>query len=107
MSYTSSSQGIDAKTVVSAISGVVTLIVLYWIFVGFGASISNEEYTQLRDGMSYEQVVSLVGGEGSLVMDVGTMGMQMRTYQWSGPSMGNEVILNFDGGRLSGKLLIQ
>jgi len=105
MSYTTSSQEIDPKTIASAIGGIIVLIALYWIFIGFGASISQEEYVRLRNGMSYQQVVEIVGGKGDLIMDANVMGMSTRGYRWHGSGM-ESVMVSFDGDRLTAKMII-
>jgi len=104
MSYADRDTSVDPKIVGGAISGIIALIFLFYVFIGFGASVSQEEYDSLRDGMSYSEVVQIVGGEGSLVMEMSTMGMRMRSYQWHGPGT-STVMLSFEGDRLAGKMI--
>lgn len=105
MSYSTSSQELGTKTVASAIGGIVVLLALYWVFIGFGASISQEEYVRLENGMSYQQVVEIVGGEGDLVMDANIMGMSMRGYRWHGSGM-QSVMVSFNGDRMAAKMIM-
>ena len=105
MSYTQEYQDNNAKLIGGVVSALIAFAFLFYVFVGFGASVSQDEYESLRDGMTYQEVVQVIGGEGSLVADMGIMGARIRSYQWHGPST-KMVVLNFDGNRLSGKMMM-
>ena len=61
------------------------------------ADLSGEIYETIESGMTYEQVVEIVGAEGELIDDEGR-----DTYAWSGP--GNRQLFVFvSEGTVTGK----
>ena len=74
------------------------------------ASISLEEFNKIKTGMSYKEVCSIVGGEGTLgsSVDVG-LGEEYKTeiYQWTGDgTIGANANVTFQGGKVISKAQI-
>lgn len=69
-------------------------------------NITKEQFVQIKDGMTYEEVVDLIGIEGELLSETGAAGDQHHTamYQWYGDgSFGANVNMTFQGGKLINK----
>jgi Domain of Unknown Function with PDB structure (DUF3862) len=62
---------------------------------------SLDEFNQIQNGMSYDQVVQIVGGPGELVSQVGSA----QVYMWVGSSSssGANANVTFYNGRVQGK----
>jgi len=74
--------------------------------------ISMDEFEQIKNGMTYEQVTQIVGENGEIVLETGTPGDQFYnvTYQFKGEGsmlgsmLGNSnAQLMFQGGKLTTK----
>lgn len=68
--------------------------------------ISLAEFKEIKNGMSYEEVVKIVGGEGEVQSEVGEESDQYYTvaYSFQGEKgFGSNVILMFQGGKLNTK----
>lgn len=48
---------------------------------------SLAEFEQIATGMTYEQVVAIVGGEGELMSQVELAGLSTVMYSWEGDGM--------------------
>ncbi|WP_425203650.1 hypothetical protein [Priestia megaterium] len=62
--------------------------------------ISKEEFDKIQNGMTVEEVVSIIGGEGELQSETGAQGDQFYTsmYGWEGESgLGANAIIMFQG----------
>ena len=46
--------------------------------------ISKEEFEQLKPGITYEEAVSIIGGEGELMSEVDLGGYNTKMYMWEG-----------------------
>jgi hypothetical protein len=70
-------------------------------------TINYEEFQQIQNGMSYEEVVEIIGGaEGELNQESGTKGDQfyMATYGWDGEDgWGDNAVISFDGNGVTSK----
>lgn len=68
-------------------------------------TITYDEFQQLADGMTYEEVVAIIGGEGSVLSESGSPGDQFYTvmYGWDGESLGANANAMFQGGSLTNK----
>ncbi|UED72101.1 DUF3862 domain-containing protein [Brevibacillus sp. HD3.3A] len=69
-------------------------------------TISKAEFDKLKNGMTYEQVVEIVGGPGEMMSEVGSAGDQFHTvmYTWEGEgSIGANANAMFQGGKLNSK----
>jgi len=64
-----------------------------------GVTLAN--FSRLRDGMTYSQVVEILGREGTLVSAVTVLGMTTRTYGWEGNAFLSRATVTFTNGRLS------
>lgn len=68
--------------------------------------ISLAEFEKIQNGMSYEEVVNIVGGEGKLQSETGEKGTQFYTvmYGFDGENgFGSNAVLMFQGGKLNSK----
>lgn len=66
-------------------------------------TITKAEFEQIKNGMTYEEVVKIVGGEGELITESGTPGEESYTvaYQYTGKgSVGANANFMFQGGKL-------
>ena len=69
-------------------------------------NISEDEFDQIKNGMTYEQVTAIVGGPGEVVFEAGTPGDQFYTvkYQFGGEGfIGSNAQLMFQGGTFKHK----
>lgn len=68
-------------------------------------TITKAEFDSIEEGMTYEEVVAIIGGEGELQAESGTPGDQFHTvlYIWEGDSTGSAANAMFQGGRLTSK----
>ncbi len=48
------------------------------------AGLTLDKYNQIKNGMSYQEVVSVVGSEGTEVMSSGEGKYKVTSYQWKG-----------------------
>ena len=74
-------------------------------------NMSMDEFEQIKNGMTYEQVTEIVGATGEIVVETGTPGDQFYTvtYQFKGEGSiwGNaNAQLMFQGGKLTTKTQI-
>lgn len=73
---------------------------------GSDVKITLEQFQQIQNGMTLEEVIELVGGEGEVVSESGEEGTDMHTvmYSYSGEGeMGANVSLMFQGNKLQNK----
>lgn len=69
-------------------------------------TISKAEFDQIKNGMTYEQVVAIIGGPGELMSEVGSSGSEYYTvmYMWDGDGgWGANANAMFQGGKLQSK----
>lgn len=69
-------------------------------------TITIDEFNQIENGMTTEQVFEIIGGEGELTSQTGEEGSQYHTvtYTYYGENgMGANAILMFQGGKLNSK----
>ncbi|WP_018392482.1 DUF3862 domain-containing protein [Bacillus sp. 37MA] len=68
--------------------------------------LTQDKFDQIKDGMSYEEVVGIIGSEGELLSETGEAGTEFHTlmYQWtsSDTTFGNASFM-FQGGKLISK----
>lgn len=70
------------------------------------AKLSEEEFGKIKDGMTYEEVVEIIGSEGEVLSETGEKGTDLHTvmYTWEGEgSLGANANLTFQGGELVNK----
>lgn len=70
---------------------------------GDDVEITLEQYNSIETGMSYDEVVSLLGGEGSLLSDSEISGYTAQVYQWNGTSLGANATVTFSDGKVMSK----
>lgn len=69
-------------------------------------AISKEEFDKIQSGMSYDEVVAVIGGEGEVMSESGSEGEDAHTvmYTWDGESgLGANANAMFQGGKLINK----
>jgi len=68
--------------------------------------ITMAEFNQIKNGMAYEQVTSIIGGPGEMMVETGTPGDPLYTvkYQFKGEGIINSnAQLTFQSGKLNTK----
>ena len=71
-----------------------------------GLTMTMSEFTQLKDGMSYEEATKIIGGPGEIMSESGTKGDALHTvmYQYKGEGdLGANANLMFQGNKLKNK----
>ena len=69
-------------------------------------TISKDEFEQIKTGMTYEEIVKIVGSEGELLSEVGSPGDELHSavYMWEGEgSLGANANVTFQGGKVIAK----
>lgn len=66
------------------------------------SAVSREKYDRLKDGMSYREVVSVLGGEGEEQFNSNIAGFKIATYQWKGSGY-SSIIITFQDDKLQSK----
>ncbi|MDO4400430.1 MAG: DUF3862 domain-containing protein [Coriobacteriia bacterium] len=67
------------------------------------AQVTMETFNQVENGMSYDQVVEVLGGEGELVSETELAGIKMSIYSWDGNSTFSSCQITFQDGAVSSK----
>ncbi len=66
--------------------------------------ISKAEFEALKTGISYEEAVAIIGGEGELSSQVDVAGYETKMYIWKGEgSIGANANVTFQNGSLTSK----
>lgn len=76
--------------------------------VGLGGSdteISLDQFNKIKNGMSLEEVIKIVGGEGEIISESGEKGTEYHTvmYSYNGKNLASNVSLMFQGDKLQNK----
>ena len=69
-------------------------------------TMTMEEFSQLKDGMSYEDATAIIGGPGEVMSESGTKGEALHTimYQYKGEGdLGANANVMFQGNKLNTK----
>ncbi|MGR6115870.1 DUF3862 domain-containing protein [Aeribacillus composti] len=68
-------------------------------------TISKAEFDAIKTGMTYEEVVKIIGSEGEVRSETGEAGSEFHTimYSWDGEGVGANATLMFQGGKLQSK----
>lgn len=69
-------------------------------------TMSKAEFDKIQNGMTYEEVVEIVGGPGEMLSESGTKGDQFHTvmYMWEGEGgLGANANAMFQGGKMMNK----
>lgn len=67
------------------------------------AGVTMAGFTQLKTGMTYEQVVKILGKEGTELSSNEIGGVKTVMYQWEGESFGQNMNAMFQNGKLMSK----
>lgn len=68
------------------------------------AMATMEKYNQVQTGMTLDQVVEVMGGEGQLQSDTDVAGTTSQIYSWSGESLGSNMTVTLMNGTVSAKV---
>lgn len=60
-------------------------------------------YNQLKNGMTYEQVVKILGKEGEELSSNDIGGIKTVMYKWDGDSFGSALTVMFQNGKMMQK----
>lgn len=69
-------------------------------------SINIDEFNQIKNGMTYDEVVNIIGGEGNMISETGENGSEFYTvmYEYKGEGdFGANANFMFQGGKLQNK----
>jgi hypothetical protein len=64
--------------------------------------LTMEKFNKIKNGMSYEDCVEIMGGEGNQIVSAGEGKYKVESYKWEGPNF-QYVMLSFMGGKLNSK----
>jgi len=67
------------------------------------AIITIEEYNQIKDGMSVDEVVEIVGGDGTIQSSSEMVGIKTEIYIWYGDKPGSDALITFSDGKVFSK----
>ena len=70
---------------------------------GDNVEITIEQYNSVETGMTYDEVVALFGGEGSLLSESDVAGYTAKIYMWEGSSLGANANITFSDGKVVAK----
>ena len=67
--------------------------------------ITKADYDQIQNGMSYEDVVKIIGSDGEQMSETGTKGDEYYTvvYDWKGKDGASNAVMEFQGDKLQTK----
>jgi hypothetical protein len=65
--------------------------------------ITMGEYEQIQNGMTYEQVVEIVGGPGESISENEIAGIKTAIYSFKGDSFGSNATITVQNGKVFGK----
>ncbi len=67
------------------------------------AAVTAAQFEKVSNGMSYEDVVAIMGGEGQLVSDTNIAGSSMQIYSWDGKTLGSNCTISFLNDKVNSK----
>lgn len=68
------------------------------------ARITMASFNDLKEGMSYREVVEIIGGEGRILSESTESGIENKTYRWEGSGRpGANADVTFQNDKLAGK----
>lgn len=68
--------------------------------------ITMEEFTSIKLGMTYDEVVALIGSKGELMGESGFGDYVMTIYSWEGEGIAAAATITFENGKVSAKAQI-
>ena len=72
---------------------------------GYTHKIEYSDYKQIQNGMSYTEVVSIIGVEGAEISSFSLAGNESTIYQWKN-SNGSNITLTFQNNKLASKIQV-
>ncbi len=63
--------------------------------------VSASQFSQITKGMTYEQVATIMGGEGYITSESSLMGTTITMYQWDGNGLMSSAIITFQNGKVT------
>lgn len=97
------------KTILSCIFLLFVVLVIIAIATGGGDKdeagiMTMDKFNTIQNGMTYEEVVEIVGGEGELSNTAGDGEYKIELYSWDGNgNVGSNANVTFTNGKVSGK----
>ncbi len=80
------------------------LSIYVWCPRTYNHNITLDEYNQCQTGMSYQECVEIIGGEGEPLAETNILDMNSSVYVWYGGSDGiSNATLYFTNGKLTTK----
>ncbi len=111
---TSSYGGITASTYVWQSDGWGSAVIMfenkkvvskaqYGVGESTDVTITKAAYKKIKTGMSYQDVVKVVGGEGELTGSSKVAGYTTKTYTWYGSDLGSNATVTFQNDKVQSK----
>lgn len=67
------------------------------------AKATMDKYNQVETGMTYDEVVAIMGGDGELSSDTKIAGVSSKLYMWDGEDIASNCSITFSDGKVSSK----
>ncbi len=67
------------------------------------AKATMDKYNQVKTGMTYDEVVAIMGGDGELSSDTKIAGVSSKLYLWDGEDIASNCSITFSDGKVSSK----
>ena len=67
------------------------------------AKATMDKYNQVETGMTYDEVVAIMGGDGKLSSDTKIAGVSSKLYMWDGENIASNCSITFSDGKVSSK----
>lgn len=67
------------------------------------AKATMDKYNQVETGMTYDEVVAIMGGDGELSSDTEIAGVSSKLYMWDGEDIASNCSITFADGKVSSK----
>lgn len=65
--------------------------------------ITLDQYNQINTGMTYDEVKTILGGDGQLTSETEIGGSKSQIYQWSGKGLGANCMITFSNNKVFSK----
>lgn len=65
--------------------------------------VTMEKFTSIKEGMTYEEVVKILGSEGEVTSSNEIAGIKTVMYQWKGTTLGANMNATFQDGKMMSK----
>lgn len=99
ISYQDDAQDRAKLVFLGAVGALIVAGLIYWAF-NRANGMTNEEYMQIQDGMTYSQVVAIAGEEPAGMSNTTIMDMQIDGYTWKGEGPLGITQVSFLNGRV-------